>query len=189
MKNTVNTKICITCKEVKSLDEFHKSKTSKDGRVSNCKLCAIVRSRKWREDNLDRARAYDIWRFKNQNGRKESLVKTRNQHYQNNKADYKAKAKEWAADNRAKSNAMKQRCSGARKIATPSWADYDKIKQIYLLAAITREVTGCDVHVDHIIPLNNKVVCGLHVSANLRIIPAEQNFSKGNRFSPYADND
>ena len=36
-------------------------------------------------------------------------------------------------------------------------------------------------HVDHIIPLKGKNVCGLHVENNLRIIDGLSNMKKGNK--------
>jgi len=58
--------------------------------------------------------------------------------------------------------------------ATPKWADLEKIKEIY---------KNCPVgyHVDHIIPLTNDLVCGLHVPDNLQYLPASENLKKGNK--------
>ena len=41
--------------------------------------------------------------------------------------------------------------------------------------------------VDHIIPLNNDLVCGLHVASNLQIIPQKKNTVKGNVFQCYSE--
>lgn len=42
--------------------------------------------------------------------------------------------------------------------------------------------TGIRWHIDHIIPLKGKTVCGLHVWNNLRVIPASVNIAKKNKF-------
>lgn len=70
------------------------------------------------------------------------------------------------------------------RIATAPWADRAAIKAIYARAReLTRE-TGVRHHVDHEIPLCGKLVSGLHVEANLRILTAEQNVRRPRIFTP-----
>lgn len=48
------TKKCSVCKEVKSVDEFHKRKLSKDGLVSECKDCSRIRKQTQRDKPKER---------------------------------------------------------------------------------------------------------------------------------------
>jgi hypothetical protein len=59
--------------------------------------------------------------------------------------------------------------------ATPKWVNKIEIQNIY---------GNCPkgYHVDHIVPLKGKFVCGLHVENNLQYLPAIENIAKGNRF-------
>jgi hypothetical protein len=57
--------------------------------------------------------------------------------------------------------------------ATPSWADLEKIKEIYQNCPKGYEV-------DHIIPLRGKLVNGLHVPNNLQYLTSEDNRKKSN---------
>ena len=45
-------KICSTCKQQKSLEEFHKTPRA------SCKVCVNKVSKKWRDNNLEQARSY-----------------------------------------------------------------------------------------------------------------------------------
>lgn len=68
--------------------------------------------------------------------------------------------------------------------ALPSWADREAISKIYLEAKLLSEEAGQKFHVDHVVPLKSDFVCGLHVPANLKIVGATENLSKGNRWWP-----
>jgi hypothetical protein len=50
-------KTCRTCGEVKSLDEFHNRKSSKDGKQSSCKVCNNKNVRRWQASNTDKFEA------------------------------------------------------------------------------------------------------------------------------------
>lgn len=65
----------------------------------------------------------------------------------------------------------------------PAWANDFFIKEIYDLARRRTLVTGFAWEVDHVIPLQSKLVCGLHVEQNLRVIPKVDNRKKGSSFS------
>lgn len=68
--------------------------------------------------------------------------------------------------------------------AWPDWcSDHPDFKRIYDLAKEMRK-RGVDVHVDHIVPVISKIVCGLHVPWNLTIIPEKENLSKSNTWWP-----
>lgn len=47
---------------------------------------------------------------------------------------------------------------------------------------------GFDVQVDHIIPINHDIVCGLHVSWNLQILTKDDNIKKSNKFDGTYEN-
>ena len=80
------------------------------------------------------------------------------------------------SEGKAKMNAKTNKRRAAKLNAIVAWTNLENIKNIY---------KNCPkgYHVDHIIPLQGKNVCGLHVENNLQYLTARQNISKGNRYA------
>jgi hypothetical protein len=95
----------------------------------------------------------------------------------------KLKSREWRKNNPGKRNALKANYRAAKLQATPIWADLKAIELFYIEAQDLSKLMGEWYHVDHIIPLRGKNVCGLHVPANLQIITATENLRKQNKFN------
>lgn len=90
----------------------------------------------------------------------------------------------WKKRNKARNAADAMKRFTAQRNACPSWADLYAIRAIYEECARVTESTGIKHHVDHIVPIRGKNVCGLHVHYNLQILEARANISKGNRLIP-----
>jgi len=102
-------------------------------------------------------------------------IKERNRLY---RLKNKYKIKQYQLNNRHLLNAIAARRKATKLKATPKFANLNKIKEIY---------KNCPkgYHVDHIIPLQSKLVCGLHVEWNLQYLPAKENLSKYNKVINY----
>jgi len=96
-------------------------------------------------------------------------------YYVANKEKILLKQKEYNQINKELCNAQNAKRRARKKQALPKWADLEKIKEIY---------KNCPegMHVDHIIPLQNDLVCGLHVENNLQYLTPKENCKKGNKY-------
>ena len=117
-----------------------------------------------------------------------------------NKEKCTATIRQWREKNRALSNSYVRKAKAKnpsivlantvkRRLVkihrTPIWLtpdDHWMIEQAYELAALRTKLFGFAWHVDHIIPLQGKLVSGLHTPYNLQVIPGAENVRKLNHF-------
>ena len=89
--------------------------------------------------------------------------------------------KKWRDNNKGMTNANTAKRKASKLQQTPSWSETEEIAELYSWAAHLQKVTGIQMHVDHIVPLQGKHVSGLHCVDNLKVITAKENLAKGNR--------
>jgi len=95
--------------------------------------------------------------------------------YQRNKESILAKMRDKYHSGGKENGLIKSRKRRSQlSFATPKWANKDEMKTIYANRGM--------MHVDHIIPLRGKLVCGLHCAANLQYLDGFANKSKLNKF-------
>lgn len=138
--------------------------------IENREHATSVRA-KYQLENADRVRARRLkYLAENPGKRKATVAKSDKKH-------------------RGKRNASKAIRRAAEKNATPLWADNQYIQDLYTNCREAQSIfggIGLDVkfHVDHILPLQHDLICGLHVEDNLQILTAQENQSKSNNFTP-----
>jgi hypothetical protein len=167
-------KFCKHCGEHKPETDFHKKAQAKDGLAWWCKTCH-QKSMRDRYHALAADPAY----------KQASVAKTK-AYWQAHPDKYALAAKKYVENNRAKVNAKLRKRYANKLNRTPLWLTEDDlwiIEQAYELAALRTTVFGFAWHVDHVVPLQGKLVSGLHVPHNLQVIPARDNRAKSNKFA------
>lgn len=142
---------------------------------------ADVRAKKAASDKLRYKGYTDERRYKN---------KLRYHNHLKNDPEYKRKKKlsgaSYAKNNAAKLNARSAFRRSLRIKATPKWLSEDHhggMELLYHWARVMHKFTGVAHDVDHIVPLKNDLVCGLHVPWNLQVMTSADNRAKWNRFT------
>lgn len=202
----METKVCCTCGASKPLDLFYKNSKCKGGYNTKCIDCqkSYSTSKYWSNPGLDneRSKAYreankdavsarsKAYRQANAEAIRQKKAaaylanieqerEKRRAYSQQNMAQAIERAKRWKKLNPDKVTASTVKRISWVKRATPAWANEFFIAEAYHIAKVRRETLGGQWHVDHIIPLRGKTVCGLHVENNLQVIPAKVNLLKG----------
>lgn len=165
-------KACTKCRVVKPFSCYGSNKQTKDKLQSWCNDCKNEYTRLSRIDNLEwqaKHRAYmtsddrKAWRSAYNKTEKGRALKTA--------AKKLSTTPSQAINNR---KFYKLRASGH----CPTWIKPKDVLAFYDLAYRAGEHWV----VDHVIPLNGKTVCGLHVPTNLQVIPKYRNQIKYNSF-------
>ena len=179
--------------------EIHKAK-QKEYCLKN-REAAVERVRTWRASNPDKvAEQNKRYAEKHPDALRAKVAKYRERHLEKVRAndrksacDYRASNKEkvkkakklWAQSNRCAVNANVARRKSSKLRRTPAWLtafDKLKIKCTYSIAAMLTRENKEPWHVDHIIPLQGRLVSGLHVPSNLQVLRGVENVSKKNSF-------
>lgn len=164
---------------------YFTGKPCKNGHISNRYVsnseCCECRAEKnvtlkskqqaWAEANRDRKNAISrfLYHADADTQRERSRLK-----WENDKEKVKATNKAWADKNKGIWNHYGAKRRAALRQRTPSWVDMDAVKSIY---------AQCPdgFHVDHIVPLRGRTVCGFHSQHNLQYLTAAENQRKFNR--------
>jgi hypothetical protein len=120
-----------------------------------------------------------------------TVKKIRDKFYQNNKPMYAELAKAARKNKPEMFNTLNAEYRARKLKSQPSWLSKEQkkhIADIYAHAKDCERVSGEKYHVDHIIPLKGKTVCGLHVPWNLQVLPADLNTQKSNQYDPEENN-
>lgn len=174
-------KKCSTCQIQKSELCFHRNSSSKDGLCGRCKEC----DREYKKSDVTKKA------LKKRTEKNRDLINARQRAYAKaNRDKFAVYQKRYADKNRDKIRELnrksynseksrpKNNARAAARRANKGLASFpgfkDQINHIY---------KNCPKghHVDHIVPLKGKEVCGLHVPWNLQYLPALVNIKKGNK--------
>lgn len=169
----MNGRACTKCGLCKLLTEFGRSAQRKDGLRPWCKTCHNAANAEWRKKTPE---YYKIRQEENPEQRKKYDAK-----YKSRNPDY---YKTYYEENKHVFIQRAYQRRGRAKLATAPWANEQKIRLLYRVSSNLNKLHGyVKYHVDHIVPLRGKLVSGLHVHNNLRILAAVENKTKFNKWN------
>jgi hypothetical protein len=164
------------------------------------------KTKKWRQANPEKVAAQKKRSYERN---KEKLREKNKKLYEDNKDRYNANKKQYVQENKElyqqrwrdyylrnkdeklayakqyrEANSEKVAYNNSRRRAKTRIKDeltefvFQEAKK---LCKEREKITGFKWHVDHIVPLQHKDACGLHIAANFQVVPAEWNHSKRNK--------
>ena len=161
---------------------------------SNKEACAN-RQKEWYENNKEQVKKYAKKHYQCNKDRHSRLNKL---WIERNKEQYSLYKKSWDLTNLKELRLSKKKWRENNKDSVRAFAStrratqrssrvlFDELSNFVLKEAMSlnilrEKVTAFRWHVDHMIPLQNSNVCGLHVWNNFQCLPSVMNTSKGNK--------
>jgi hypothetical protein len=165
---------------------FSKSKAHKEGLYPSCKECNHIytktniermlrNNKRYRAENLDYLKEYARNYVR---ANREYIVARRKKYIAKDPDKWNNWSKEYRKNNKGYFICKMAERRAKKLKATPEWLTTDHKNEILDLYKRAQE-TG--MVVDHIIPLQSKIVCGLHVPWNLQLLTAQANGEKSNK--------
>lgn len=181
--------------------------------TGRCTTCNRDDGKRWQQQNQDHKREYDrqyqkanaqkisaynrqryesrrewfLERFKEYRRSNGEFVRQLNKEYRReNRERCNAAVREWRLRNSDRFSEIRRRRQLGKLKRTPSWlteADRAKIRALFRTAQQMTDHFGEKHVLDHAIPLQGKLVSGLHVPENLRVITHRENAEKYNNFN------
>lgn len=163
-------KTCTGCGESFPIEVFVNPKKN-----SRCPPCKKQYLAEYYQKNREKALAK----------RKEVYAKNREKIIEESRVyrrENKDKIQDYCFRNKAKRNQRAQERRVAVRKATTPWYDPQYLRDLYENIKEAEAIFKTKFHVDHIIPLTHKAVCGLHTQENFQILTAQANWIKNNRW-------
>lgn len=149
---------------------------------ANHKDTALQCISKWQTKNKAKVNeATHKWRTTNPDQAKTTV----DNYYKNNREAKLQRNKNWRERNKPLLQFYNSKRRAQIKRASVDWADVKKMVALYEQSISMTESTGIPHQVDHIIPLQHELVCGLHWEGNLQVLTTEDNQRKSNRLDDY----
>lgn len=170
----VSTGGCVEC-----INNNQKKNRSKYQRkyIENNRQKVNEQNRKWCHNNPEKVKGF----------RKTSYARSKQwyeAYYKQHKDVYRVRGQAYRDANKHKTVFWAAQRRSAMRNATPVWYLNER-KEILRLYEQSQQMSTDDVqyHIDHIVPIQNEFVCGLHCLDNLQIVTATHNLKKSNKHS------
>ena len=172
-------KACTSCKQLKDEDQFYPDSRKPGKTRSKCKVCVNETNKLWASKNRAKRRSKGREYYEENRDR---LADKR----MANRDTKNAKMREYYEQNKG-AFILRNKLRKSLINGMPTWVSEDPYKSgiqaKYREARDTTEHTGVKYVVDHIVPLNHPLICGLHVPWNLQVITSAENDAKGNKWN------